>query len=333
MVRGTARWGDEDGTGMDFLPHDSAGTATANGPAIEWEEVACPLCGGRNGSLLVEAPDTAPGSSGRWFAVEQCQDCGLCYTNPRPSAASIGPFYPPQYAPHRPPRLCRNRSGRPKWFRAWRRADEPRRFLPVQGLGRLLDFGCGGGSFLERMQQQGWHVTGLDTSAAAVDSVRRQLHVPALVGTLPHPELRAESFDVVTMWHALEHVHAPGAVLREAYRLLVPGGKLVVAVPNIDSLPFRLFGPAWFGLDLPRHLTHFTPVTLHFMLERVGFRVGPIRMVRHSQWLRASARLACQSRRGPYWYRWLKAKPVSRLVTWYGSLTEQSDCMLVTAER
>src|SRR5207244_3893587 len=159
--------------------------------------------------------------------------------------------------------------------------------------------------------------------------VQEELGLRALVGSLPHPDLRPCSFDVVTMWHSLEHVHDPLAILREAYQLLVPGGKLIVACPNIDGLPFRWFGPAWFGLDLPRHLTHFTPLTLQVMLERVGFRVGPTRMVRHSQWLRASARLACLNPRGPHWHRWLKSKAVSRAVTWYGSLTGQSDCMLI----
>src|SRR5262249_34256030 len=137
-----------------------------------------------------------------------------------------------------------------------------RRVLPWHGNGRLLDFGCGGGSFLERMHKQGWSRVGLDTSEAAVRSIRSELGLAAPVGTLPHPELAPESFDVITMWHALEHVHAPLDVLREAHRLLAPGGRLLVAVPNIASWPFRWFGRDWFGLDLPRHLTHFEPETL-----------------------------------------------------------------------
>jgi SAM-dependent methyltransferase len=316
---------------MSFFPRDLAGPAAASGPVIEWEDAACALCGGRNGAPLVEAPDTTPGGSGLWFAVVQCQDCGLCYTNPRPSPQSMGQFYPPLYGPHRPRRHRVPR--RPRWRPGWTRSCKERQTLPVQGAGRLLDFGCGAGSYLERMHQQGWQVTGVDVSAAAVQRVCTELHLPALVGTLPHPELRRASFDVITMWHSLEHVHAPLAVLREAHRLLTPGGKLLVAVPNIDSLPFRWFGSAWYGLDLPRHLTHFAPWTLHHMLERVGFRVGPIRMVRHSDWLRSSAKLACLVPRGPHWHRWLTAKVTSRLATWYSYLTKQSDCMLVAAER
>ncbi len=125
--------------------------------------------------------------------------------------------------------------------------------------GRMLDFGCGAGRFLQRMHRRGWMVLGLDPSAGAVEFIRGQLHLPALLGTLPHPELRPGSFELITMWHALEHVHAPLQILREAYRLLVPGGKLHVAVPNIDSLPFRWFGSTWYGLDGRRATSRTLP--------------------------------------------------------------------------
>jgi SAM-dependent methyltransferase len=310
-----------------------AAPVASAGPVIEWEEPDCLLCGGRNWSPLVEAPDTTTGGTGLWFAVVQCQACGLCFTNPRPNTDTIGQFYPAVYRPHRTPHARKPKGWLPRWFG---RTDQPRKerqILPWHGQGRLLDFGCGGGSFLARMNEQAWQVTGVDISTAAIQRIRAELGLRALVGTLPHPELRPASFDVITMWHSLEHVHAPLDVLREARRLLVPGGRLLVAVPNIDSLPFRWFGSAWYGLDLPRHLTHFAPWTLQLMLERSGFRVGPIRMVRHSDWLRASARLACQTARGPVWHRWLTVKTISRLATWYCYLTTQSDCMMVTAER
>jgi SAM-dependent methyltransferase len=241
----------------------------------------------------------------------------------------MGQFYPAVYRPHRctpkPPRRIS------LWRRIWRGAPNERRQLEWHGRGRVLDFGCGGGSFLAEMRAQGWQVTGLDVSAPTVERVRSELGLHVLEGSLPHDELKPESFDVITMWHSLEHVHQPREVLREANRLLAPGGKIIVAVPNIDSLPFRWFGRHWFGLDLPRHLTHFTPWTLPLMLERAGFRAGPVRLVRHSQWLRSSARWASADRRAPYWHRWLTTKPASRLATWYGYLTGQSDCILATA--
>ncbi len=313
---------------MSFFPRELTATTEAPGLPIEWEEVPCPLCAGPRWEPLLEAPDSSLGDSALWFAVVQCQDCGMCYTNPRPSPRSIGQFYPSVYRPHQSHARRRSRRvPRP----GWRRPLNERQTLEWHGLGRLLDFGCGGGSFLDQMNRNGWTVTGLDVSAPTVYRVRGELNLPVLVGTLPHPELRPESFDVITMWHSLEHVHNPRQVLREAYKLLTPGGKLLVAVPNIDSLAFRWFGRNWFGLDLPRHLTHFTPWTLPLMLERTGFRVEPVHMVRHSDWLRSSAKLAVRDRRSPYWYHWLATKPLSRLATWYSSLTRQADCMIVTA--
>jgi SAM-dependent methyltransferase len=316
---------------MGFSPYEPSTPTAQSWSIVEWEEPACLLCGARNWSLLVEAPDMTAGGTGLWFAVVQCQECGLCFTNPRPSSTSIAQFYPAAYRPHQAPQ-ARFAHRRP-WSRQGRRSREEVGLLAWHGKGRLLDFGCGGGSFLARLQRQHWQVLGLDVSTSAVQRVRDELGLPALVGTLPHPELRPASFDVITMWHSLEHVHSPLDVLREAHRLLVPGGRLIVAVPNIDSLPFRWFQSAWFGLDLPRHLTHFAPWTLHLMLERAGFHVGPIRMVRHSAWLRSSAKLACRQGTGPAWRRWLRRKPVSRLAALYCSLTRQLDCMLVVATR
>jgi SAM-dependent methyltransferase len=305
----------------------------APGPVVEWEEPDCLLCGGRRWAPLLEAPDSARGGSGLWFAVVQCLDCGLCFTNPRPSATSISQFYPSAYRPHRAPRARRPKPWHIHWPSPWRGPRQDRQALAWHGQGRLLDFGCGGGSFLQRMHRQGWQVTGVDVSPAAVGRVRNALGLRALLGSLPHPELRPESFDVITMWHSLEHVHRPMTALDEAYKLLAPGGKLLVAVPNIASLPFRWFGAAWYGLDLPRHLTHFAPWTLHLMLENVGFNVGPIRMVRHSHWLRVSAKLSARRGGGPRWHRLLALKPPSRLATWYSYVTAQSDCMIVTAHR
>jgi SAM-dependent methyltransferase len=242
----------------------------------------------------------------------------------------MAPFYSPVYRPHRPPTPRHRLRWRGERVSAWSRRSTERAPLPWHGQGRLLDFGCGGGVFLERMHLQGWRVTGLDVSGAAVTRIQRDLALPAYVGTLPHPALPPAGFDVITMWHSLEHVHAPLAVLREARRLLAPGGRLLIAVPNIDSLPFRWFGRSWFALDLPRHLTHFSPRTLRLMLERAGLRPGPVRMVRHSGWLRSSAQ---QSRRdgGPLWHRGLAPKPAARLVTWCCALARRADCIMVSA--
>jgi 2-polyprenyl-3-methyl-5-hydroxy-6-metoxy-1,4-benzoquinol methylase len=309
--------------------------------AIEWEECPCLLCGSSKWSPLVEGTDRSGAATGKWFLVVQCQDCGLCFTNPRPSRRSMAQFYSMDYPPHQAIHGAEKRlhlaEKRPSvrhhpWARLWASPD-CRKVMPLHGEGRLLDFGCGTGSYLWRMHRQGWKVMGVDQSAAATEYVRHELGLPALVGSLPHEDLQPGCFDVVTMWQSLEHVHRPMEVLRAARRLLAPGGKLIVAVPNIDSLPFRWFGPTWIGLDLPRHLSHFTPQSLTRMLSATGFRPGPARMVRRCGWLRSSAHLAClRSRGASRFQRWLRGKTVSNLASWFGYLTQRSDCMMVTAE-
>jgi 2-polyprenyl-3-methyl-5-hydroxy-6-metoxy-1,4-benzoquinol methylase len=280
----------------------------------------------------VQAFDNAIPHDWRRYTVVRCRDCGLCYTSPRPTPEQIGKFYPEWYEPHESPAADRRLSWRTQLASKLGWHGEARRGLPWHGQRRLLDFGCGGGSFLQRMHQLGWKVTGIDLSPIAMERIQRELGLRALLGSLPHPELQPGSFDVVTMWHSLEHVHDPLTVLGEARRLLAPSGRLLVAAPNIESLPFRWFGASWYGLDLPRHLTHFAPATLQAMLEAAGFRVGTVQMLRHSRWLRHSANLACQSRIAPGWRRWLRSKIASRLITSYCALTRQTDCILASAE-
>ena len=305
-------------------------------PAVQWEETDCPLCGADAGKPFLEAADPLPpANTGLVFAVVRCTHCGLTYTNPRPNERGIARFYPAEYHPHRRPNKLRQaRPARPFWSRVFGRpCSERRGALPWIGPGRLLDFGCGAGSFLKTMADQQWQVTGLDAMVGAVQQVRDTHGLPALVGTLPHPDLQPGSFDVVTMWHSLEHVHRPLTVLREAYRLLVPGGKLIVATPNIDSLPFRLFGGSWFGLDLPRHLTHFTAHTLTEMLHAAGFRANAVRQLRHSDWLRTSARLALRQGSGGILAKLLQWKPVAKTAAWLCYALGSADCIVCVAER
>jgi 2-polyprenyl-3-methyl-5-hydroxy-6-metoxy-1,4-benzoquinol methylase len=203
----------------------------------------------------------------------------------------------------------------------------------MHGRSRLLDFGCGGGGFLKTMADRGWQVTGLDTAVGVAEAMQKEFQVQILAGSLPHPDLKPASFDVVTMWHSLEHVHEPLAVLRDAYDLLIPGGKLIVACPNWDSWPAKWFGTSWFGLDVPRHLTHFTPDTLKAMLNTAGFSVEMMRKIKHSDWLRSSAKIASQSLDAPVWATILKYKPAAKLVAWLTYLMGKSDCQMAVAVR
>jgi 2-polyprenyl-3-methyl-5-hydroxy-6-metoxy-1,4-benzoquinol methylase len=234
------------------------------------------------------------------------------------------------------PTLPKNPKSRNKWRRLITGKKQPnweRGEIDPLGKCRLLDFGCGAGQFLQRMHNRGWQVAGLDLSAKVVKYVLEELRLPAFVGTLPNPVLPPGSFDLVTLWHSLEHMHRPLETLCEVHNLLAPGGKALVAVPNIDSTPFHWFGSAWYGLDLPRHLTHFTPATLRKMLDRAGFQFEAMQMVRHSYWLRQSAQLA--SSRGTISppLSLLKFRLPSSIVSKWHLLAGKSDSFVIMARK
>lgn len=108
-------------------------------------------------------------------------------------------------------------------------------------------------------------------SATSSAHAREVLGIPVHIGSLEALGLPAESFDAVTLWHVLEHVATPASLLEAIWRVLRPGGALLVSVPNFDSPEARATGPGWFHLDVPRHLVHFTPETLDMTLRAAGF--------------------------------------------------------------
>jgi 2-polyprenyl-3-methyl-5-hydroxy-6-metoxy-1,4-benzoquinol methylase len=144
--------------------------------------------------------------------------------------------------------------------------------------GRILDVGCGKGLLLKGLRDCGWEVVGTELSEVASLRAREagiQVHNRA-VEEIPFDP---GSFDVVTLYHCLEHLANPRETLAHLHRLLRPGGWLVVEVPNVGSWYARVFRSDWFHLDVPRHFYHFTPGTLRRMLEAAGFRIKRERTV------------------------------------------------------
>ena len=140
--------------------------------------------------------------------------------------------------------------------------------------GRLLDIGCGDGSFVHHMARHGWDATGIDFSPAALEYARR-FHSGGRfeLGSLEEYAGATGRLDLVTMWQVLEHIGEPLPLLGRCRELLRPGGVFVASVPNLDGLSARLTGKRWWGLDVPRHLVHYTPETLRRVLEQSGFEV------------------------------------------------------------
>ncbi len=209
----------------------------------------CDICGGPLSAYYPKAPDP---QTGEIFRIDRCPSCDLGQTLPQP--ADMGPYYGAQYHGGRhgvTDRLCMERR---LGF-----------VSQVAGPGQLLDFGCGDGGFIAAAKAAGWVAAGVEMRP---DHARAKgLTVFERIEDAPG------SFDVITLWHSLEHVAAPRATVESLLKLLKPGGHMIIAVPNRASWQARLFGRRWFHIDAPRHLFHFTPRALQRLLERQGLAI------------------------------------------------------------
>jgi 2-polyprenyl-3-methyl-5-hydroxy-6-metoxy-1,4-benzoquinol methylase len=145
-------------------------------------------------------------------------------------------------------------------------------YLANYKLGRLLEIGCGNGAFLDRMRSRGWIVQGVEVDPKASKIAEEMFAVPVFVGTLENANYVDDYFDAITMNHIIEHVHNPITLLRECYRILKPGGYLVMVTPNVRSLGHARFGRHWRGLEPPRHLHLFSESTLETIASKAGFQ-------------------------------------------------------------
>ncbi|MCX6137560.1 MAG: class I SAM-dependent methyltransferase [Ignavibacteriales bacterium] len=139
--------------------------------------------------------------------------------------------------------------------------------------GRVLDVGCGPGFFLAEARAAGYDVHGIDVSALAVRFAAESLHLPAEVASLEDVAARDASFDIITLWHVLEHFLNPVAELQKIRKLMAPGAYLYLEVPNLHSIKFRLSGRKWVGGNHPLyHRTFFTKTTLEKTIALAGFQ-------------------------------------------------------------
>ncbi len=235
---------------------------------------ACVVCGSERSAALFRASDRLYRTTSREFAVVRCGECGLLRLDPQPGPDELRLYYPDSY-----------------WFApeptAAGRLEEAYRRLVLRDHvrfvaramqdsavgGPLLDVGCGGGLFLGMMRERGFPVLGLDFSREAAATAWHKQQAPAVCASLEDAPFRPESVAAITMFHVVEHLYDPRAYLQAAHRLLIPGGRLVVQVPNAASWQCRLLGRSWNGMDVPRHLFDYRDRDLEGLLQAAGFEV------------------------------------------------------------
>ncbi|MCG8604112.1 class I SAM-dependent methyltransferase, partial [bacterium] len=143
----------------------------------------------------------------------------------------------------------------------------------------LLDIGCGTGEFLLEMQSHGWQTRGIEKDAQAAEFAQKIYRLDVTSGDIEAKKHLKKSYDIVTLWHVLEHLHDPWEALQTVRQILKDDGYVLIAVPNIGSTDARFYRQNWVALDAPRHLYHFTPQTLARLLQRAGFKLVKTRQM------------------------------------------------------
>ncbi len=291
----------------------------------------CFLCNTPGEVLYSGMRDRSFGAPGEW-SERRCPkpDCGLVWLDPQPTPEDIGKAYQTYYTHNQPApgtsllrdavygvwrsylrvRLGYETGVGPAWRAIFSplallhpggpdELDSAAMYLPAPtSPARVLDVGCGSGVLLARMKSLGWEVQGVEVDPGGVTAARAR-GVAVHQGQLTEAKFPDHHFDAVHSAHVIEHVHDPVALLRECFRILKPGGKLVILTPNTASFGHKHFGSAWLNLDPPRHLILFNQQTLRSAAEQQGFIVERLDTTVRSAWVYGTlSRLIRQTGRG-----------------------------------
>lgn len=226
----------------------------------------CPVCHSSNFTSHIICEDYTV--SHESFAIMKCTNCNFLLTSPRPDITDIGKYYESKdYISHTDSstnlthllyKVARNFTLRTK----------ERLLNNYSHKKRLLDYGCGTGDFLVHMNKSGWKTTGIEPNSSARSIAQsKDLAIYESLETL----VPDKKFHMITLWHVLEHIHHLEQTILSIKKLLAKEGKLVIAVPNHESLDRQIYQEHWAAYDVPRHLYHFNQLTINDLLKYQGF--------------------------------------------------------------
>jgi len=239
----------------------------------------CPACSSSSIQSAFSAVDYTV--SNESFTIWNCNNCSLQFTQDVPNLNNIAAYYQSiNYVSHSDTKdglinklyhLVRNYTLKQKYNLI--------KNSTKLSKGRLLDIGAGTGAFANTMKKNGWNVVGLEPDVTAreqaIKNYQFQLDLPDSINFFD-----AASFNVITLWHVLEHVHDLKGYWNHFKKLLSTQGQLIIAVPNYTSLDAKHYGQFWAAYDVPRHLYHFSPQSIELIASQYGFILKSI----HPMW-------------------------------------------------
>jgi SAM-dependent methyltransferase len=237
-----------------------------NGGAVtsEWRHdlQGCPICGRAESGSLLTAPDRYHLRE-QLYHLERCASCGMVWLASPPQPEEMGVHYSEDY--HRDIVAAGEGSAHRRWAR------QRKMVSTLARGGVLLDIGCSSGGFLSTMKGGGWKLYGIEMEESTARRARAASQAEVFVGDVLDAPYLPGTFDVITGFDVLEHVYSPRQFLMRVHEWLKPGGIFYAMMPNIDSWEAQLFGTYWYGLELPRHLCHFSQNSLRSLMADLGF--------------------------------------------------------------
>jgi len=237
---------------------------------------SCPVCGNQNIYKVLSAKDYTV--SGEDFEIWECGNCSLRLTQNIPGAGDIGKYYQSEdYISHSDTKKgfinSLYHSVRKRTLQQKRKLVES---YTDKSAGNILDIGAGTGAFLNTMKIAGWNCTGIEPEESARNKAK-ELYELDLKNAEALFTLSPQSFDAITMWHVLEHVHQLQEYIKQLKHLLKEDGKLFIAVPNYTSEDAKMYGQYWAAYDVPRHLYHFSPKAMEKLLSEHGLQLETLK--------------------------------------------------------
>jgi len=236
---------------------------TTGAPKIETSKaLACPLCSTTDIAKFLEAPDRFH-LRNECHRLMRCRSCRCVWTIEPPAPSEMWQHYTEDY--HRAIVSAGEGSAADRW------RGQVQCITSQKHSGSILDLGCSSGGFLSTMPKDRWKLFGIEMEESTAQRARTLTGAEVFGGDILDAPFAPASFDVITCFDVIEHVYDPSHFLLKVHEWLKPGGIFYAMMPNIDSWESRLFGTYWFGLELPRHLFHFSPRSLRYVLKALNF--------------------------------------------------------------